>query len=643
MKRDRLTDGIFLSLFTFVSLFAFAGNSLSQAPEAEWTLMFYMDSDNDLEGAQMQDLVEMMAVGSTPNVNVVILADRCVKGENDDEDTSKYTNRPVGGLPNWTTAKLLVVEKGRLRQLADWGEVNMGDPATLTRFVTSVTSQFPAKRFGLVFGDHGEGWAGIASDESANQDGLNMVELQTAFKGLASTISKFELIGFDACLMANFEAAKAIAPFGKTMVGSEELEPGSGWHYMPLLTRLNQNPAIDGFALGRIIVDTYRDFYLAPAQGERDQTVTLAVIDLGKIPTLEAAVNDLGTRSRAFMRSKGRTTWLKTADARGDTETYGGDEEFFDVVDFAQKTKLQNPDPDTMRSADAVIAATRSAVVYKTNGSARPHSSGISIYFPESKEPLLEKSYNLTPFSVTGKWFPFIGEFYGLQIEDHQPPKIEPPKTTDAQISDADVATVSAQVSADDLAEATFILAESDGNRQIIIGALPTEPDDKGLLHEEWDGSWFTIGNADTEVICPVTDFEEIAGKPDVFLVEVPAQIRFSGGRSWRDITMYFVLDLSKDDPFGEFVYAFEFHRGQAREVLLEPGDAVRPVYLAVDANGDTEEVASTDAADIIRIKTADGIEVGGADVAAGKYMIGFLVTDYSGNSDAEFVDVTIE
>ncbi len=643
MNKYRAICGTFLLLFVVVSMHFMAGSVVSQSPDAEWTLMFYMDADNDLEGSQMQDLVEMMAVGSTPNVNIVILADRSVKGENDDEDDTKYSNRPVGGLPNWTTAKLLVVEKGRLRQLADWGEVNMGDPANLTRFVKTVSEQFPAKRFGLVFGDHGEGWAGIVHDESADEDSLNMVELQTAFKASTPPAGKFELIGFDACLMANFEAAKAISPFGKTMVGSEELEPGSGWHYTPLLTRLNQNAAIDGFALGRIIVDTYRDFYLDTSQGERDQTVTLAVIDLCKIPALETAVNDLGTRGRAFMRSKGRTTWLKTADARGDTETYGGDEEFFDVVDFAQKTKLQNPDPDTVRSADAVIAATRSAVVYKTNGTARPQSSGMSIYFPESKEPVLEKSYNLTPFSVTGKWFPFIGEFYGLQIEDHQPPKLDPPKTTDAQISDADVATVSAQVSADDLAEATFILAESDGNRQIIIGALPTEPDDKGLLHEEWDGTWFTIGNEDTEVICPVTDFEEIAGKQDVFLVEVPAQIRFSGGRTWRDITMYFVLDLSKDDPVGEFVYAFEFHRGQAREVLLEPGDAVRPVYLAVDANGDTEEVASADAADIIKIKRADGIAVGGADVAAGKYLIGFLVTDYSGNSDAEFVDVTVE
>ena len=83
--------------------------------EAEWTLMFYMDSDNNLEAAQLEDLREMIAVGSTPEVNIVALVDRAASADEDDG----YSAEPVANLKNWDTAKVLFVEKGRLRQLDD--------------------------------------------------------------------------------------------------------------------------------------------------------------------------------------------------------------------------------------------------------------------------------------------------------------------------------------------------------------------------------------------------------------------------------------------------------------------------------------------------------------------------------------------
>jgi len=73
---------------------------------AEWTLMFYMDSDNNLEAAQLEDLGEMMTVGSSANINIVVLCDRSAKGE----PIRGYTSRTIGGLKNCTTAKLLTVE-----------------------------------------------------------------------------------------------------------------------------------------------------------------------------------------------------------------------------------------------------------------------------------------------------------------------------------------------------------------------------------------------------------------------------------------------------------------------------------------------------------------------------------------------------
>lgn len=618
----------------------------AQAAKAEWTLMFYMDADNDLEAPQMRDLEEMMAVGSSANINLVVLADRSVKGE---DVNRQYTNRAVGGLKNWTTAKYMVVEKGQLRELADWGEVNMGDPATLKKFLQTVTKQFPAKRFGLIFGNHGEGWHGIVGDESAGGDSLNTVELSSVFKAETAQTGKFELIGFDACLMANFEAATAIAPFGKTMVASEELEPGNGWNYTPLLTAFTGNPQMDGVALGKIIVDTYRDYYLGPKQGNRDKTVTLSVIDLQKIPALETAISNLGISNQSFMKSGGRNNWIKTSQARRNTEEYGKSGEgtdgthFYDIVDYAENLKREQPDAETVKAANAVIAAVKSAVVYKINGAARPGSNGLSIYFPPDKENLLGGGYQSTPFSLTGKWLPFLAEYTNAKLTDTQAPQIGNVATNNANVAKDDVATITAQVKADDIEEATFVIAELNDDEQIIIGAIPTEPDEKGFLKEEWDGSWFTIGNADKELICPITDFQELDEAEDVYLVEVPAQIRFKGTKQWRDVTLYFYLDFNDEEVTGEFVYAFEFKGNQAREIEIETGDSIRPVYLSIDKNGEESLIASDDEDDIFIIRQDDEITVGRTDVEKGKYLIGFVVTDFAGNTTESFTEITIE
>ncbi|HZK12435.1 MAG TPA: hypothetical protein VFD10_08860, partial [Atribacterota bacterium] len=43
---------------------------------AEWTVMVYLDSDNNLESAGIDDINEMEIAGSTSEVNIVVQADR---------------------------------------------------------------------------------------------------------------------------------------------------------------------------------------------------------------------------------------------------------------------------------------------------------------------------------------------------------------------------------------------------------------------------------------------------------------------------------------------------------------------------------------------------------------------------------------
>lgn len=628
---------LFIALLLPASMFG-------QGPEpAEWTLMFYMDADNNLEAPQMEDIEEMMKVGGTAKVNLIALIDRSEKRESPDE--RGFTDRAVGGLKNWTTAKYVVIEKGRLREVADWGEINMGDPANLKRFFDSTVKQFPAKRYGVVFGDHGAGWPGILSDESAASDGIDMSEMPVILKDFVSKYGKLDLIGFDACLMANFEVARTVAPFAKTMVASEELEPGDGWNYAPLMTRFTQNPEMDSFTLGRTVVDTYRDYYFAPDQAQSSQYITLSVIDLAKIDALAGAISEMALVNQAFVKSGGRDSVLKIAKARSVTAQFAKDEEQpaynFDIVNYAENLKAQVP--AAARASDSVIAAAKAAVVYRVNGPTHARANGLSIYFPDNRFGITGQGYDKHPFYLSFKWPALLADIFSVLEKDKQPPQVQSVETTEKEIAKDDVVKVTAQVDADDIEEATFVLAANEKDRTVIIGSIPTSPDEKGVLHEEWDGSWFTISDGKNQQICPITGFEQLEEGKDEFMVEVPAQVRFAGGKQWRDITLYFVLDLSGDDATGEFVSAFEFVKGNLREIELAEGDSIRPVYIAVDDQGETDEIASSDPADILRIGADGSLMIGNEDVPAGEYSIGFLVTDYAGNTTDKFVDVTIQ
>ena len=222
-------------------------------------------------------------------------------------------------------------------------------------------------------------------------------------------------------------------------------------------------------------------------------------------------------------------------------------------------------------------------------------------------------------------------------------PDLKPTTTTNPNLAQNGTVIITSAVKGDDIDEATFVIAEQGKDETIIIGAIPTEPDEKGVLREEWDGTWFAISDGKNELICPITDFSELDDEKDVYYAEVPAQVQYKGRKEWHDITMYFVVDFNEEEATGEFVYAFQDKNGQQREVHLDTGDSIRPVYVSVKANGDTEDVAHTDPADILHITADDGLSIGMMDVAPGDYLLGFLVTDYAGNDNDNFVEVNVK
>lgn len=619
------------------------------ADRAAWTLLFYLDANNDLEAAEMQDLEEMLAVGSTDEVSIVVLAAR---SPNDDEEDG-YTAEGVANLEDWTTAKLLVVEKGALSELADWGTVNMASGKTLARFLKETIPQFPAERYALVLGDHGASWPGCCGDESEGNEGdmLTLNELSATLKQeIEPTIGRLELIGFDACLMANFETAVAVAPYARYMVASEELEPGTGWSYTPTLGRLVRNPKADGAAFGRNIVDDFIDsFEQSSDEDMRDAGIgtTLSVTDLSRVSALADAVDRLAAACGGALQSGGNTSWIQVAGARSRSEEYGKSEDrdddsshVFDLGDFAAHVARQVP--GAKQAAAEVQAAVKTAVVYTRSGKGRPRATGLSIFIPKRQAQLTDPASYADLAMVRGTdWLAFVERFVGVTSSHTERPQVAPVQSSAATLTEGEKVVVGTTVQADDIEECFFVLGEVDQGKIILIGSMASSPDDAGALSEEWDGSWFSIGSGEVEMICPITAMEEVEDEDDTWLVQVPVERK--RGNAWQELTLHFyVRFLDQGGADGRFVYAFTETRFGPKEVYLRKGDVLRPVYVEIDEEGNDALVASDDPGDHLVIADADDLRVDYVAVPDGKYLIGFVVTDYAGNTTEETTEIEI-
>jgi hypothetical protein len=297
-------------------------------------------------------------------------------------------------------------------------------------------------------------------------------------------------------------------------------------------------------------------------------------------------------------------------------------------------------------------------VRYDFRGSARPHANGLSLFFPPNRATLAErdrnpkKSYDRIDWSASqqNRWYPFLRDYTAFAASAGElslpKPVIEAPAASGRMVSPAGHVKIHARVQAEEVADASFVLSRSEGDLDVIIGAIPVKPQHAGALDEEWDGEWFTITDQHLEFIAPITGFEELGeeGGEDMYWATVPAQLLVAHTRTWLDVTLNFVLDLREDseEVGGEFIYAVEFTPHGPREIDIEEGDALRLVYETIDRNGN-ERLAPVDGAEhVMHLTELGDLRVERSRVPAGRYRVGFVVEDFAGRVSDNFVEVGI-
>jgi hypothetical protein len=385
-----------------------------------WTIILYQDADDQiLEKDIFVDLNEAERIGSSDRVKIVAQIDRFAGA--------------YQGDGNWSgTRRYYVTQDNDLNAIhsqvaQELGEVNMADGQSLVDFVKWSAENFPADHYVLILSDHGMGWPGGWSDPNpggsdsgrsplASRLGeniyLNELDQALAQSRQVAGIDKFDIVGMDACLMAQLEIMAALQPHAHYAVASEETEPSLGWAYASFLGDLVTNPDMDGAQLSTLIVESYiagdqriadpaarADFLnqgsplggifggnnssAAQIIAQLEQNITISAIDLDRLPTLMESANNF-----AFMLQNEDPQLIAEARryAQSYTSIFGRQvpPAYIDLGHFASLVANNTSESQVKQAAEQLVADLQQTVIAERHGSGKKGSTGLAIYFPNS-------------------------------------------------------------------------------------------------------------------------------------------------------------------------------------------------------------------------------------------------------------------
>ncbi|MBU7044102.1 MAG: hypothetical protein HXS47_10965 [Theionarchaea archaeon] len=380
----------------------FGGVPMPLQATATWTVMVYLDGDNNLESAAIDDFNEMEAIGSSSAVNIVVQFDRCGAYDNSNGDWQTTRRYYITKDPQGYNSTIVNTE------LSDLGEINMGDRSSLEDFITWGKTQYPAHHYLLVLWDHGSGWKKPSSEaiksvcvDDTDADELTLAEIKLALN--ASTCSgdcPLDILGFDACFMGMLEIDYELLPYAHYRVGSQEYEPQDGWNYYALCNFLKSSPLATPATVAKAIVSTYMDFY-----GPRG-VETQSAVHLNPTGTVVDTFDVLSLHLTGAMAHRSQIE-----QARENVEFFS-DLDYIDLHHFAGLLKAYVGHKAIKKDAYLLMKAIDDAVIAEGHGFMNRNAHGISVYFPIGSAGYSTEYETKTKLAQDTFWDEFLQQYY---------------------------------------------------------------------------------------------------------------------------------------------------------------------------------------------------------------------------------------
>jgi len=374
-------------LLVIMSAIFYAG-VVSAADETEWTLLVYMNADNDLDPFSVIDFREIESVKGKPWLTTVVLVDRATA--------------PAG---------IYTIRDGETKLVREVPEPDMGSYTTLIEFVKEGFLIAPAEKTALVIWNHGRGWKGpygdlpsrgiSFDDQSGNHITTN--QLNSAFAEIKRAVGRnLDILAFDACNMQMLEVICAVYSFVDIIVGAEEIVPLGGMPYDRILNSLSNGMNPDDFS--KAWVKAFNDYYSSAAASNEPKT-TLSAVNSREIPSL---MDDVTGLSKALMSGQ----WvIEIKDVLFMVQKFHIRENI-DLRHFNSIVKSRISDEAVQTACvkleaglDKVISASGNTGGYMQN------AKGIAIYFPLSSYGFSPK-YSDLQFAKTSLWDEMVFDYY---------------------------------------------------------------------------------------------------------------------------------------------------------------------------------------------------------------------------------------
>lgn len=241
------------------------------------TLLFYMVGENDLSDYMEVNIANMITgYKQTDSVaNILVYKDV------DD------------------TPKLYLLDKDSygtvtLKTVKTYQNQASVDPEVMSEVLNDVFTNYPALKKGVVFSSHADG--SLLQTSTIGKRSFGMEKINGTYYGMNITdineaLSKcayFDMVMFDACLMANVETAYEIKDCAKYLLATPNSVPGNGFPYQYVISDLLK---MDKASLEHA-AEQYYNYYRMNSV-EWDDFVAVSLTDLTKISSVAEAMDSL--------------------------------------------------------------------------------------------------------------------------------------------------------------------------------------------------------------------------------------------------------------------------------------------------------------------------------------------------------------
>jgi hypothetical protein len=406
---------------------------------AKVTLLCYLNGDNDLAQEVLHTLDMMETIGSSPDVNVVVLVD----GHPD-------WLGPYGNA--WSGARLLYLkahpEIGRITSpaIGEWGEADLGSSDTVKAFVRSALQQFPAQRYMFYAFAHGQGVIdtkslshgspGKALSISRDATSRSKMSLEQFHKAIYSALQgrTFDLMVMFSCLAGMVEVGYSLSDITHYLVASEDEirllnQPQGAFQIRGLkveemIAALHRDPGIDPEKLGRMLVDSHFQNYqdAAPLWADQPESATtrlaasMALVDCRHLPELAGRIDVLAGWLIAAARDPQIISAIDRALHSSQQFPSFLNLEYYDLADFLKQLLDAAENPEIDGACRAVLRLLQQQVVVYERHTSDRRAGGLSIYLsnplvPQNIFEAHHAMYRNCRFSRDTRWDEWVGVF----------------------------------------------------------------------------------------------------------------------------------------------------------------------------------------------------------------------------------------